>query len=100
MIANRFALITSSALDEQQRNELERRGAVVVSAARGNELANWLQEGRASAAIIRPDGTVMQASRHTPAICDAVPSFAGVPHIGDTSYTECSSPRLGLGGDR
>ncbi|MEU0504341.1 bifunctional 3-(3-hydroxy-phenyl)propionate/3-hydroxycinnamic acid hydroxylase [Nocardia sp. NPDC005998] len=86
VIANRFALITSAALSEQQRNELERRGAVVVSAAPGSELANWLQEGRASAAIIRPDGTVMQAGRHTPAICDAVPPFAGV-------HTSATPPR-------
>ncbi|WP_308166333.1 bifunctional 3-(3-hydroxy-phenyl)propionate/3-hydroxycinnamic acid hydroxylase MhpA [Nocardia albiluteola] len=78
VIANRFALITSTALGEQQRNELERRGAVVVSAAPESELADWLQDARASAAIIRPDGTVMQAGRDTRAICDAVPSFAAV----------------------
>ncbi|WP_459797596.1 bifunctional 3-(3-hydroxy-phenyl)propionate/3-hydroxycinnamic acid hydroxylase MhpA [Mycobacterium riyadhense] len=80
MIANRFALITSSVLGEQQQNELERRGAVVVSAVPGSQLASWLEQGAATAAIIRPDGTVMQAGRNIQAICDAVPQFAGI-HI-------------------
>ncbi len=78
VIANRFALITSASLSEGQRGELQRRGAVVVSAAPGSELARWLRHGRAAAAIVRPDGTVMQAGRDVRAICDAVPSFAGI----------------------
>ncbi|MGO8772368.1 MAG: bifunctional 3-(3-hydroxy-phenyl)propionate/3-hydroxycinnamic acid hydroxylase [Mycobacterium sp.] len=90
VIANRFALITASALSQQQRKELDRRGAAVVSAEPGSELASWLKRGRATAAIIRPDGFVMQACPDTQTLCDAVPIFTGAnaparpSYVGDT----------------
>ena len=64
MVGNRFALVTSSPLTDAQRNELNSRGAVVIQAAPGSELDRWLREGRASAAIVRPDRAVMQAGRN------------------------------------
>jgi 3-(3-hydroxy-phenyl)propionate hydroxylase len=78
MMAHRFALITSAPLSDEQRKELNRRGAVVVSAARGGELDGWLREGRSTAAIVRPDSTVMQAGRSIDALCRAMPLFHGV----------------------
>jgi 3-(3-hydroxy-phenyl)propionate hydroxylase len=78
VVGNRFALITSSPLTDAQRNELRSRGAAVVHAAPGSELEGWLRNGRATAAIVRPDRAVMQAGRDTRAICDAMPSFSGV----------------------
>ena len=75
VVGNRFALITSSPLTDAQRSELGIRGAAVVSVAAGSDLGRWLQQGRATAAIVRPDSYVMQAGRDTRAICDAVPSF-------------------------
>lgn len=77
VIANRFALITASALSPQQRDELDRRGAAVVTAEPESELATWLKRGRATAVIIRPDGSVMQAGPDTRTLCAAVPIFTG-----------------------
>ncbi|HEY6647371.1 MAG TPA: 3-(3-hydroxyphenyl)propionate hydroxylase, partial [Mycobacterium sp.] len=76
-VGNRFALITSSALTNAQQKELSNRGAVVVHAASGSELDRWLRKGKATAAVVRPDGAVMQAGRNTQVICDAVPAFSG-----------------------
>jgi 3-(3-hydroxy-phenyl)propionate hydroxylase len=80
VVGNRFALVTSSPLSDAQQRELRSRGAVVVSVAPASELGTWLKQGRATAAIVRPDAAVMQAGRNIQALCDAVPSFtAGEP---------------------
>ena len=47
-----------------------------MPAAAGSELDRWLRDGRATAAIVRPDRAVMQAGRNPQAICDAVPAFS------------------------
>jgi 3-(3-hydroxy-phenyl)propionate hydroxylase len=79
VVGNRFALITSSPLSDAQRSALSSRGAVVVPAGAGGELDRWLREGRATAAIVRPDRAVMRAGKNTQAILDAVPAFTGAP---------------------
>jgi 3-(3-hydroxy-phenyl)propionate hydroxylase len=76
VVGNRFALVTSSPLSAAQQQELSSRGAAVVSVAPESELGRWLKQGRAAAAIVRPDAAVMQAGRNVQAICDAVPSFS------------------------
>jgi hypothetical protein len=63
-VGARFAVITSASLNPFQRDEVTRRGVVVVSAHPGTELALWLQADRARAAVVRPDRTVMWAGRH------------------------------------
>jgi 3-(3-hydroxy-phenyl)propionate hydroxylase len=84
VVGNRFALVTSSPLSAAQQNELSSRGAVVVSVASGSELGRWLKQGRATAAIVRPDGAVMQAGRNIEALCDTVPSFS----VGDIARAD------------
>jgi 3-(3-hydroxy-phenyl)propionate hydroxylase len=84
VVGNRFALVTSSPLSVAQQQELSSRGAVVVSVASGSELGRWLKQGRATAAIVRPDGAVMQAGRNIEALCDTVPSFS----VGDTARAD------------
>ena len=84
VVGNRFALVTSSPLSAAQQKELSSRGAVVVSVASGSELGRWLKQGRATAAIVRPDGAVMQAGRNIEALCDTVPSFS----VGDTARAD------------
>src|SRR6201997_3539120 len=76
VVGNRFALVTSSPLSTAQEKELESRGAVVVSVGRDSQLGSWLKQGRATAAIVRPDGAVMQAGRNVAAIFEAVPAFS------------------------
>ncbi|BBX44155.1 bifunctional 3-(3-hydroxy-phenyl)propionate/3-hydroxycinnamic acid hydroxylase [Mycobacterium cookii] len=83
VVGNRFALVTSSSLTEELRNELSDRGAVLVLAAPGTELDAWLRKGRAGAAIVRPDRTVMQAGPRVEALCQAVPEFHGYQGAAD-----------------
>lgn len=75
VVGNRFALITSLPLTKGQRIELDHRGAVVLSVKPGCELDRWLRRGRATAAIVRPDRTVMRAGRDTAALCNALLYF-------------------------
>lgn len=76
VVGRRFAVIASEALDSSQRREISRRGAVVVVAHPGTELALWLRSGRVQAAVVRPDRTVMCDSRSLSEVASAVPVFA------------------------
>ncbi|OBI56072.1 bifunctional 3-(3-hydroxy-phenyl)propionate/3-hydroxycinnamic acid hydroxylase, partial [Mycobacterium sp. E796] len=76
VVGNRFALVTSAWLSPAQQKELDCRGAIVVSVSRESQLGRWLRAGRATAAIVRPDGAVMQAGKDIRTLCDAVPSFS------------------------
>lgn len=70
-----FAVITTARLTAQQREQVRRRGATALTVAGTSELGRWLRHGGATAAIIRPDRSVMQAGRRLWRLCDAVPSF-------------------------
>ena len=61
--AGRFALVTSARPSAAHRAELARRDIVLVPVRSGNELHRWLRRGRADAALVRPDGTVLRAGR-------------------------------------
>lgn len=74
VVGHRFAVVTSADLSEKQRDAVTRRGAVVVTAEQGSDLARWLHAGRATSAIVRPDGTVLRADRSAD-ICSAVTVF-------------------------
>lgn len=76
VVGRRFAVVTTVGLDAAQQEDVARRGAVVVFAHPGTELALWLQAGRARAAIVRPDRTVMCAGRDVRAIVSKLPRFA------------------------
>ncbi|MGD9618358.1 MAG: bifunctional 3-(3-hydroxy-phenyl)propionate/3-hydroxycinnamic acid hydroxylase [Mycolicibacterium sp.] len=76
VIGHRFGVITTAAPTASQCEALERRGAIAVTAHPGTELAHWLQRGRAGAAVVRPDRTVLCASRDIDEILSKVPVFA------------------------
>jgi 3-(3-hydroxy-phenyl)propionate hydroxylase len=61
--AGRFAIVTSTEPSATQQAEIERRGAVLIAARPGSELHQWLRQGGANAAIVRPDGTVLRAGQ-------------------------------------
>lgn len=86
-----FALITTARPYAFQRALLEERGAVVHIAEPGSELAHWLRRGRATAAIVRPDRTVMRAGRNLGELCALLPRFAGAEvhasHLSDRQGT-------------
>jgi 3-(3-hydroxy-phenyl)propionate hydroxylase len=69
-----FAVVATSVPGPVQRTLIEQRGAVLHVAGPDTELAHWLRHGRATAAIIRPDRTVMQAGKDLGALCTALPT--------------------------
>ena len=69
-----FTFVTSVPPTTRQQNLIARRNAAVYYAAPGTELARWLGRGRAQAAIVRPDFTVMRASRDLTELCEALPA--------------------------
>jgi len=77
--AGRFAIVTSAEPSAAQRAEIDRRGAVLITARPGSQLHRWLTRGRAQAAIVRPDGTVLQAGRQLSRLCAALPVFGTSP---------------------
>ena len=68
----RFAVVTSESTSPTQAADLQRLGAVLVTAPAGSELHSWLRGGRATSALVRPDGTVMRAGRNLTAVSDAL----------------------------
>lgn len=74
-LGNGFGLITTKPLSPAERTLLELRGVTVHVAENGSELADWLRRSHATAAVIRPDRTVMCAGRHVRPLCEAVPAF-------------------------
>lgn len=76
VLGNGFAVITTSRPPASQRATVEQRGAVVVVAEPGGELERWLRRGHATAAIVRPDRTVMMAGRDSSKLYAAVPEFS------------------------
>ncbi|MUL49670.1 bifunctional 3-(3-hydroxy-phenyl)propionate/3-hydroxycinnamic acid hydroxylase [Mycobacterium sp. CBMA293] len=74
-IGRGFALITTDALDETHEALVRGRGARVHVAAPTSALFDWLRRGRARAAIVRPDRTVMKAGNDLDALCTTMPTF-------------------------
>lgn len=70
--AGRFAIVTAIHPAAGQHAAIDRRGAVLLLARPGSELDRWLLGGDATAAAIRPDGTVLSAGRDLSALCDTL----------------------------
>jgi 3-(3-hydroxy-phenyl)propionate hydroxylase len=69
LVGTGFALITTTRPGAADEASLRRRGVLVLVPEPGSALATWLQRGRARAALVRPDGTVMHAGRNVAALC-------------------------------
>jgi 3-(3-hydroxy-phenyl)propionate hydroxylase len=82
VVGARFAVVTSAPLTPSQQDEMARRGTVVVTAQPGTDLSLWLRAGRARAAVVRPDRTVLCAGRNAAEVCNAVPVFASPADTG------------------
>lgn len=70
-----FGLITSAPLTRAQEEMLSVRGARAVLAEAGSELGRWLDRHHVTAAVVRPDRTVLTAGRDITAVCRALPVF-------------------------
>jgi 3-(3-hydroxy-phenyl)propionate hydroxylase len=68
-------VITTTPPRADQRAVIDTRGARSVVADPGSPLAAWLSHGRAHAAIVRPDGTVMAAGRNLDTVLRNLPTF-------------------------
>ena len=79
VLGDGFSMVSTARPPAFQCALLDERGAVLHIAEPGSELACWLRRGRVTAAIIRPDRTVMCASRNLGALCAAMPAFHRAP---------------------
>jgi 3-(3-hydroxy-phenyl)propionate hydroxylase len=70
-----FVLVTSRALAAGDRELLHQRGAQALQVDSGSALHTWLASARATAAIVRPDHTVMRSGRDLAELCASVPRF-------------------------
>jgi 3-(3-hydroxy-phenyl)propionate hydroxylase len=70
-----FALISAVPLSAEHRAQLGEHGTAIHIAGAGTELADWLRRGHSTAAIVRPDRTVMQAGSNLTELCGSVPTF-------------------------
>jgi 3-(3-hydroxy-phenyl)propionate hydroxylase len=70
-----FVLVTGEPLSPEQRTLLAGRGTEVLEVAPGSPLYEWLAEGKAAAALVRPDFTVMRAGTDVAGLCEAAPKF-------------------------
>jgi 3-(3-hydroxy-phenyl)propionate hydroxylase len=75
VVAGRFALVTLAEPGAARRTDVERRGAVVITAQPATPLHQWLRRGHAQAAVVRPDGTVLRAGSDLAQLCSAIPPF-------------------------
>ncbi len=75
VLGSGFAFITARRPSAFQCAALEDRGAVVHVAEPDSELERWMRRGHATAAIIRPDRTVMRSGRDLSVLTEAVPRF-------------------------
>jgi 3-(3-hydroxy-phenyl)propionate hydroxylase len=64
-----FVMISASRPPAADEALLERRGIGVLVAPPGSALEEWLHRGRATAALVRPDRTVLRAGRDVAALC-------------------------------
>jgi 3-(3-hydroxy-phenyl)propionate hydroxylase len=70
-----FVFVTSVPLSPEQRAALAERGASVVEAHPGSGLQTWLSSGQATAALVRPDHTVMRSGRDIASLVESTPRF-------------------------
>ncbi|MBM7413433.1 MULTISPECIES: bifunctional 3-(3-hydroxy-phenyl)propionate/3-hydroxycinnamic acid hydroxylase [Nocardiaceae] len=69
----RFTVVTTVVPEPAQRQEIARRGAEVLLVSPGSDHGRWLRRGRVSAALVRPDRTVMATARSLSALHTLVP---------------------------
>ncbi|OBI89139.1 bifunctional 3-(3-hydroxy-phenyl)propionate/3-hydroxycinnamic acid hydroxylase [Mycobacterium asiaticum] len=64
-----FALVTRAQPAADQEELLRSHDVTIVRTRPGDELDEWLRRGRAQAALVRPDRTVLRAARDVSGLC-------------------------------
>jgi len=70
-----FVLVSAVPLTGEQAHRLRAAGITVVEAGAGSALRGWLRAGRATAALVRPDHTVLASGRDLATLCEIAPSW-------------------------
>lgn len=70
-----FCVVTAVTPTPDQATLIDQRHAVIVHAGPGSALGDWLADGSARAAVVRPDFTVMWSGDDLSQLCDALPDF-------------------------
>jgi len=70
-----FGVVTAARMTPQQRRMVDERGARTVIVPPGSELSDWLRDRHVTAAVVRPDRTVMRAGRDLTALIRTLPRF-------------------------
>ncbi|WP_426563326.1 bifunctional 3-(3-hydroxy-phenyl)propionate/3-hydroxycinnamic acid hydroxylase [Angustibacter sp. McL0619] len=70
-----FVFVTGVPLTPELRAGLTGRGTEVLEVQAGSPLYQWLEDGKAAAALVRPDFTVMRAGRDPAALSEATPRY-------------------------
>ncbi|WP_030515575.1 hypothetical protein [Nocardia sp. NRRL WC-3656] len=73
VLAGRYAILTTTAPTSGDRPAADGRGGAVETVRLGADLYRWLRQGGATAALIRPDGTVQQTGRDPAPLSAALP---------------------------
>lgn len=76
VVGNRVAVVTTHRLDRRGRDLVDRADVAVVEVEYGSELGGWLRRGKASAAVLRPDRTVLAAGSGLEELCCTAVSIA------------------------
>ena len=71
VVGNHVCVATRRRLTREQHHRLRTAGVIVLDVAEDSELGTWLRRGRAQAALVRPDRTVMCAARDVDELCAA-----------------------------
>ena len=74
VLGSGFAVVTTQQLSAGDRTAAEMCRATVYVTDPGSELGDWLRRGRAAAAIIRPDRTVLRAGPDLSPLFDSLGS--------------------------
>jgi 3-(3-hydroxy-phenyl)propionate hydroxylase len=95
MTGGGFVLVTGVPLTPEQRATLTGRGTEVLEVKPGSPLATWLADSKAaSAALVRPDFTVLRAGRDVAELCAAAPRFLvdrQTPALTSTSHLKAEA---------
>ena len=70
-----FGVVTAATPTPHQQCMVDERGAKPIIVDPGSELSDWLRDRHVTAAVVRPDRTVMCAGRDLTALCRALPTF-------------------------
>lgn len=87
-----FALVTRSPLGAADEAMLRARNVAIVLAEPDSQLDVWLRRGRAAAALVRPDRTVMRATSDVTALCRWSETILAVPAVTPPTPEKCQWP--------